>query len=109
VYDLKYKIWLDSKGKAFGEGPCLLLRGIAETGSLVSAARTLRMSYSQAYNLIKDLERRLGFPLITSKAGGSGGGGSELTPQAKELMDTYEIFSAECHQALLRIFEKHFG
>ncbi len=46
------------------------MQGIAETGSLVSAARTMHMSYSQAYNLIKALERRLGFALITSQAGG---------------------------------------
>lgn len=109
MYGLKYKIWLDSNGKVFGEGPCQLLRGIAETGSLLSAAREMQMSYSQAYNLIKALERRLGFPLITSQVGGSGGGSSELTLQAKKLMDTYESFSAECHQALTRVFEKHFG
>jgi len=69
-YSLKYKIWLDSDGKIFGAGPCQLMQGIAETGSLVSAARTMHMSYSQAYNLIKALERRLGFALITSQAGG---------------------------------------
>lgn len=106
---LKYKIWLDSEGKIFGAGPCQLLQAVAETGSLVSAARTMHMSYSQAYNLIKGLERRLGFALITSRTGGSGGGGSELTPEARELMATYRSFSDECHQALNSIFEKYFG
>jgi len=108
-YNLKYKIWLDSDGKVFGVGPCQLLQGIAETGSLVSAARAMNMSYSQAYNLIKALERRLGFALIASQAGGSGGGGSELTPEARELMTTYQSFSIECHQALTALFVKYFG
>ncbi len=108
MYSLKYKIWLDSDGKVFGEGPCKLLLGVAETGSLIRAARAMHMSYSQAYNLIKALERRLGFALITSQAGGSGGGGSELTPQAQKLISTYQSFSVECHQALTLIFEKHF-
>ncbi|MFZ5651274.1 MAG: LysR family transcriptional regulator, partial [Bacillota bacterium] len=38
-------------------------------GSLTSAARELKMSYSQAYNLIKNIEEKLGFTLITSQTG----------------------------------------
>ena len=41
MYKLRYKIWLDQDGKAFGQGPYHLLAGIKETGSLSQAARQL--------------------------------------------------------------------
>ena len=33
-----YKIWLENNGKAFGSGPCELLKGVQETSSLNQAA-----------------------------------------------------------------------
>lgn len=108
MYELKYKIWLEQNGKCFGEGPYQLLKGIEETGSLNTAARAIKMSYSQAYTLIKAMEKRLGFTLIVSQAGGSGGGGSELTPEARDLMQLYHDFYDECTQALHTIFNKYF-
>lgn len=109
LYNLRYKIWLDKNGKVFGEGPFQLLKGIEETGSLTSAARAMNMSYSQAHNLIKSLEKKLGFNLINSKTGGNGGGGSELTEEARLLMERYHKFSMECEQSLQAIFAKYFG
>ena len=44
MYKLKYKIWIDQDGKAFGQGPYKLLEGIKETGSLSKAAKALNMS-----------------------------------------------------------------
>ncbi|MEW6621871.1 MAG: LysR family transcriptional regulator [Bacillota bacterium] len=109
MYKLKYKIWLDKDGKVFGEGPCFLLKGIEKHGSLTSAARELKMSYSQAYNLIKNIEEKLGFTLITSQTGGPGGGKSELTAEARLLLEKYTNFHQECQVQLEQIFQKHFG
>lgn len=108
MYNLKFKIWLDKEGKVFGPGPYELLKGVRETGSLSKAASSMHMSYSQAYNLIKSLEKRLGFPLIISQSGGKKGGGSALTPEAAELVDKYAAFYKECEEALQNIFEKYF-
>lgn len=109
MYRLKYKIWLDKNGKAFGAGPYELLQGIQETGSLTSAAKKMGMSYSQAHKLIKNLEERLGFPLISSQTGGSKGGGSQITPEAQALMEKFAGFSEECARVLPIIFAKYFG
>ncbi|ATW24918.1 winged helix-turn-helix domain-containing protein [Candidatus Formimonas warabiya] len=106
---LKYKIWLDKDGKVFGEGPYRLLKGIEDTGSLNTSAKEMKMSYSQAYNLIKSIEKRLGFPLVHSQAGGYGGGGSQLTDGAKELMKKYLSFRQECEEAIQSLFEKYFA
>ncbi len=108
MYKLKYKIWLDKKGKVFGDGPCKLLKGIEEHGSLSNAAKAMGMSYSQAHNLIKNIEEKLGFSLLARKVGGSGGGGSELTQEAHDLMKKYLEFHNECEIILEEIFQKHF-
>lgn len=109
MYEIKYKIWLECNGKVFGEGPYHLLKGIEDTGSLNTSARTMKMSYSQAYKLIKNIEQRLGFPLIKSQTGGQGGGGSQLTDEAKALMVKYLAFRQECQDKLQSAFTKHFG
>lgn len=104
-----YRIWLDKNGKAFGEGPYRLLRGVAETGSLHQAAGRLRMSYRKAWSMLNHIEERLGFPLLERKVGGTAGGGSTITPAGKELMRHYEAFRKEVEQKIQHSFEKHLG
>ena len=89
---LVYKVWLDRGGKAFGDGPCDLLKGVEQTGSLHQAAANMGMSYSKAWRLIQTMGKSLGFTLIERKIGGSSGGGSKITPDAKKLMNRYTKF-----------------
>ena len=74
---LKYKLWLDYRGRAFGDGPARLLAGVEEHGSLRKAAQELGMSYNKAWRIIHAAEQRLGFPLLDRSVGGSLGGGSQ--------------------------------
>lgn len=104
-----YKVWLDQNGKAFGNGPFELLKRVEKSGSLRNAAGQMNMSYSKAWRLIQLLEGRLGFALLNKKVGGVFGGGSLLTPEAKELMSHYEKFQKEVKESLNQIFKKHFG
>ena len=102
------KIWLDQNGKAFGDGPYELLRGIESTGSLRQAAVQIGMSYSKAWKLIRMAEQRLGFMLLEREVGGRLGGGSRITPRAKGLMSCYASFRKEAQGAVNRIFQKRF-
>jgi molybdate transport system regulatory protein len=104
-----YKVWLDRGGKAFGDGPYDLLKGIEQTGSLHQAAANMGMSYSKAWRLIQTIEKRLGFTLIERKIGGPSGGGSQITPKAKTFMRRYEKFRAEVNELAERTYQKHFG
>jgi molybdate transport system regulatory protein len=36
-----YKVWFDNNGKAFGDGPCELLKTLEETHSLHRAAKEM--------------------------------------------------------------------
>jgi molybdate transport system regulatory protein len=104
-----YKVWLDSNGKAFGEGPYELLKGVEQTQSLHQAANQMGMSYSKAWNLIGAMEKRLGFALIERKVGGQSGGGSCLTPKARDLMNHYEGFRKDVDKTMRKIYRRHFG
>jgi len=106
---LRYKIWLETTGKAFGEGPHDILKRVDRLGSLNKAAGEINMSYSKAWKLINTLEKRLGFKLLKREVGGSSGGGSYLTEEARELMHKYSKFSQEADKVLNSLFKKYFG
>ena len=103
------KIWLDHHGKAFGEGPYELLKRVQKTNSLHEAAYQMHMSYSKAWKLIQTMEKRLGFSLLDKKIGGVSGGGSQLTPKAKDLIERYERFETDAMRAIEKAYQKHFG
>ena len=103
-------VFLDAQGqKFFGEGPCRLLRGVAETGSLHSAAASMDMAYTKALRLLKHAEQALGYPLTQRTAGGKHGGGSQLTPQGKEWLERYEAYRDACVQANRQLDRGFYG
>ena len=106
---IMYKVWLDCDGKAFGEGPDRLLQRVETTGSLHKAAAEMKMSYRKAWLMLRAMEQRLGFALLERKVGGVSGGGSQLTPAAREIMKRYEAFRKEVEGALQEIYTRHFG
>jgi molybdate transport system regulatory protein len=106
---IAYKVWLDNNGKAFGEGPYRLLRNVERTGSLWKAAAEIGMSYSKAWRLMRNLEERLNFPLLERRVGGASGGGSSITPKARNLLQRYEKFRKDVQEALEKIYKKYFG
>jgi len=103
-----YKVWLKNEGKAFGEGPYQLLKGIEKTGSLHMAAIKLDMSYQKAWNVLNDCEKELGFQMIERKVGGVSGGGSNLTVAGKAFLKQYEQFRKDVRSVIEETFHKHF-
>ncbi|MBM4054391.1 MAG: LysR family transcriptional regulator [Planctomycetes bacterium] len=102
---VKIKIWLeDENGVAFAEGRRLLLEAVDRLGSLNAAAKELGMSYRAAWGKIKATEKVLGAKLLKVTTGGKGGGGAELTEDAKELIANFITF----RDRLTAIAEKEF-
>ncbi len=105
----KSKVWLELEGRpVFGDGKARLLQALDETGSIRGAADSLRMSYRAAWGRLKEMERRLGEPLVVRRAGGRGGGGSELTSLGKELLQRYLDFRRGVNDVVDRRFRKVF-
>lgn len=103
------KIWLaNDRGKVFGDGPCELLEKVEGRGSLRKAAADMKMSYRQAWDLIKMLEENLGVALLERQAGGRHGGGSSLTGEGRKLMFHYKEFRHETSKSLQVLFDRHF-
>ena len=109
MFEFRYKIWLEKEGKVFGKGPYELLNKIKTTGSLAEAAKSMKMSYNKAFNMIKAIEKKLGYELLISKRGGNDRGSSILTAEAEALMIKYDAFIRECETSLQEIFIKHFS
>ncbi|MCQ2418067.1 MAG: LysR family transcriptional regulator [Oscillospiraceae bacterium] len=102
-------ILLDDDGnKFFGEGPYRLLRLVEETGSLRSAAMSMNMAYTKALKMLKRAEEVLGYPLTHRITGGASGGGSHLTKQGKEWLETYESYRNACISAEQKLFDDFF-
>jgi len=71
-----------------------LLRAIEDHGSINAAATALGRSYSRSQQRIVELEEAFG-DLVVRTRGGSGGGGSQLTDRADDLLSRYERLRAE--------------
>ncbi len=103
-----YKVWIDNDGKAFGEGPCRLLRLIEKTGSLHKAASEMGMSYRKAIGVIQRAEKRLGIVFLKRKIGGESGGGSTITEEGRTFLENYEVFVKDIDIAINSIYDKYF-
>ncbi len=85
----EFDAYVGSDGVALDTRDVALLRAIDDEGSLSSAAESLGRSYAHAQRRVVELEEAFG-SLVERQRGGSGGGGSELTDTATELLATFE-------------------
>ena len=99
-----FKFWLETeKGYVFGEGPAELLYHIQQLHTLSGAAKALGMSYRYAWGILREIEERVGKPVVkTHKGGKSGGGGAELTEDGEALLEQY----FRIREALPRILDR---
>lgn len=75
--------------KCFGPGVAELLERVDQLKSLRKATIEMDMAYSKAWRIVKTAEANLGFSLLKSVTGGKGGGGAELTEEAKKFLVAY--------------------
>ena len=79
-YSLRGRFWIESpQGTFLGHGRVLLLERIRELGSISAAARSMKMSYRQAWQLVQSMNAHSTEPLVASATGGKGGGGASVT------------------------------
>jgi molybdate transport system regulatory protein len=108
---IKSKIWIeDEKGAmVFGLGRLRILEAIEKHGSILAAAKSLRMSYRAAWGKIKTTEQRVGKPLLLRRVGGTSGGGSQLTPFGKALVKKFEYLQSLVEKEVDNFFDEHFN
>jgi molybdate transport system regulatory protein len=84
---------------AFGPGKAELLRHIAATGSIRTAARELGMSYNRAWQLVATMNDLFRAPLVARARGGGTGGGATLTALGETVLTRYTRMEAACRDA----------
>ena len=100
------RFWLTKEGQSFlGSGRVELLEWIDKTGSINAAAKEMKMSYKAAWERINGMNALADFPLIDRTTGGRGGGGTKLTPYARELIATYHRLG-ELHRQFIDRFSE---
>lgn len=105
--NLKVKLYLENDNEKFmGIGVLWLLQKVNETNSLRKAACELGISYSKAFNMIKNLEASLGNDVLERRRGGQKREGSVLTPFALEFAKLYDSFQSECKDLLDKPYKK---
>ncbi|HYF06921.1 MAG TPA: LysR family transcriptional regulator [Acetobacteraceae bacterium] len=80
---------IDLGGGPIGPGKIALLEAIAREGSISAAARALGMSYRRAWELVAELNRALGAPVVHAAPGGRSGGGASLTARGQRIVADY--------------------
>lgn len=85
--------------EAFGPGKAELLRHIAATGSIRTAATELGMSYNRAWLLVTAMNALFRAPLVSVARGGGTGGGATLTSLGEIVLARYTRMENACRAA----------
>jgi len=89
-FAIKGSLWIECDGdRFFGPGPVELLERINETGSINQAAKQMQMSYKKAWEIINMLNTNAAKPFVVTQTGGTSGGGSVITDEAKAMITWY--------------------
>jgi molybdate transport system regulatory protein len=110
--EIRSKIWIERRGRGnvvLSEWRVELLEAIDAHGSLSRAAEALDIPYRTAWERVKATEGEIGFRLLDSESGGLDGGGSSLTPQARELCRRFRRISGGIQEVVSRRFAVEFG
>jgi molybdate transport repressor ModE-like protein len=106
----RVKLWIETEDGqvALSEWRVMLLRAVAEHGSLVAAARALGVPHRTAWQRIQEMEATLHVQLLETVSGGIGGGRSRLSPAANEFIRKYETLRAGLDDLIDERFARNF-
>jgi molybdate transport system regulatory protein len=84
---IRTKVWLECDGAfVFGDGGLELLEEIQRLRSLTKAAEAVGWSYRHAWGYLRNAERRLGTPLVTTSPGKGISRGTTLSPAGARIL-----------------------
>ena len=107
---VRSKFWFERDGElVLSDWRVALLEAIEATGSLSAASARLNVPYRVAWGKLKQIEKRLGVALLQSQSGGSAGGSTQLTAEARELVARFRRFEGGLPELIQQHFEREFG
>ena len=100
------RLWIDgTEGTFLGYGRIILLERIREHGSITQAAKSMKMSYRHAWELVDSMNRQSPKPLVESATGGRNGGGARLTKEGEKAIRLFWELYAD-FQTYLKLQQK---
>ena len=105
-YKVAGSLWIECEGERFlGPGRVELLQRIEATGSINKAAREMGMSYKKAWEMVSALNTQASRPIVVTQTGGEKGGGSVITPEARQLI----AYHQQLRERFLQFLENESG
>jgi len=88
-----------------GDREARLLEAVDRVRSIKDAAADAGISYRTAWSAIQQMEQALGRPMVSSRAGGPGGGATTLTDEGRRLLSAYQELRRRLEEDLSRAWE----
>jgi molybdate transport system regulatory protein len=105
--DVSGKIWMHkSSGELLGNDRILLLEKIREYGSISKAAKVAGVSYKTAWEIVNAMNNLSEKPLVVRASGGKGGGGTQLTREAAEIIRQFRTIQEEHERFLVNVADR---
>ncbi len=100
-YKIKSRIWIEGKNGTFlAEGRISLMKQIIESGSITAAAKSMKMSYKKAWEIIDGMNKEAKKPLVIRVVGGKGGGGTQVTEEGVKAIKLFDKLNKKCQNYL---------
>ncbi len=103
-YVTRGRIWVEKDGELYmGRGRAMLLEHIDNLGSIAAAARSMQLSYRNAWLWVEAMNRLAPAPLVEKATGGVGGGQARLTEEGRKVTNEYKELRAKFEEFLRKI------
>ena len=99
---VRSKVWLEKDGKLLmGWGRATLLERIDQLGSISAAARSMKLTYRNAWLWVEAMNHLAPVPLVIKSAGGERGGYARLTQEGRQIVADYKEKRARARKLLM--------
>lgn len=93
---MRGRIWIDGpEGTFIGWGRVSLLEEIRKHGSITKAAKSMKMAYRHAWDLVDSMNRQSKKPFVEVVTGGKGGGGARVTEEGEKAIRLFRQFAED--------------
>ena len=100
-YTTQASVWVEKDGELYlGGGRAMLLERLEQLGSIAAAARSMGLTYRNAWLWIDAMNRLAPSPLVEKITGGAGGGHAQLTDEGRRAIVFYKELRARLSELI---------
>lgn len=101
-YTTQASVWIEKDGELYiGGGRAILLERLEKLGSIAAAARSMGLTYRNAWLWIDAMNRLAPSPLVEKITGGTGGGHAQLTDEGRKAIAWFRELRARLAELVM--------